>query len=270
MTFADVIHALMLAWYITAPTTASAVFARDSTLGLHFAANQTLACDANAVTQILIAITDMRTLSNSAIAALNNSKQNPSSYFFPSSFASTAIGVFNAVLEATLPADQITTDPNSLLNPIELYCQDLDNLCGTTAPGNDNLDDPTSTMTVYGYVPTDTNPAPGLGTAQIVICPAMLTLPRNPASCTGAAGQATIGWAFLRTFVRLRSVQFGYPKLGASAIADYAPGVEQSHGLLKTSNYDQNADNFAELGTLAYDLGTTSQGMTCPGNWQFT
>lgn len=65
-------------------------------------------------------------------------------------------------------------------------------------------------------------------------------------------------------------MQFGYSKFAKDEIVDYAPGVEQSHGLLEGNLYAQNADNFAELATLAFDLGTTGQGMSCPGDWSFT
>ncbi|KAK4690517.1 hypothetical protein P7C71_g6293, partial [Lecanoromycetidae sp. Uapishka_2] len=267
------IHALLF-YTLTKLTAASPLTPRDTTsLGLQVALNQTSTCSPSALTALQTAIDDARSLSTSALTALNNPTQNPASYFFPSNYASTATSVFNAVLLATeqMATGKGTTDPKTELNPILLYCQDLDNMCDTKAPGNDNLNtkDTTTSNTLYGYVPEDANPAPGFGTAQIVICPALLTLPENPPPCTGTAGEATIGWAFLRTLLQLRSVQFGYSKAAKDAIFDYAPGVQQSHGLLKTSMYGQNVDSFAELATLSYDLGVTGSSMGCSEDYEF-
>ena len=66
----------------------------------------------------------------------------------------------------------------------------------------------------------------------------------------------------------LRSVQPGYPRAEKGAIYDMAPGVQQSHGLVGQGASTQNADSFAELGTLAWDLGVGSS-MECLGDWDF-
>ena len=224
----------------------------NSNVGLHWASNST--CDPNAVTQITAAMADAVTLSNSAITALSRPDSNPAAYFFPESFASQATQVFQTVNMAIAP-DPTKTYQN--LNLIYLYCEDLLDQCG---PG------------VWGYVPSNYNPATGQGSenqpAEFVVCPAMLALPRNPPSCTGTPGQATLGWAFLRTFVQLRSVQPGYAKLAARGIADIAPGLSASHQLAtqKGGQSDQNADNFAQLATWSSDLGVTSDGSQCPAN----
>ena len=229
-------------------TNASPLVVRDNTdMGLHWAPNCT--CDANAIDQITAAMADTIKISFSAIAALQKPTSDPAAYLFPSSFASDATAVFKTVTEAVAP-EPLETYSN--LNLIYLYCEDLDSKCG---PG------------IWGYIPENSNPAPGFGQAQIVICPAMLTLPRNAAACTGTPGQATLGWAFLRTFVQLRSVQSGYPILAAREIGDSSPGLGASHQLV-TSNgaYDQNADNFAELATWSWDLGVGPAGSQCPAN----
>ena len=244
--------------------TASPLSPRADNLGLRYASNS--GCGANTTTQILNAISDARTLSNSAIDALANPGSNPAAYFFPSSAASNTKQVFDAVLAVTQPLQAMPTDPSTNINPIELYCTDLSNLCSTNSPGNT----PGSSTARWGYVPENANPKPGYGTAQIVICPPLLdpALPRNPPHCTGIPGQASLGWAFLRTFLTLQSVQSGFPKISsAHAISDMAPGVEQSHALVKSGKYESNADNYAEMATWAYDLGTNAQGMTCPQNW---
>lgn len=183
----------------------------DTSLGLHWAPNGT--CNPDQMTAVTNAITDMRKLVTAAKGALKAQSGPPASYFFPSSGYSVATSVFNSVGWAILPADQMSQakdDELSWLNAIHLYCQDLDNLCDTPAPGNT----PGSSTARNAYVPTDSNPAPGLGTgkggssaAEIVVCPAMLSLPRTQAPCTGTPGLANLGWAFLRTFVTLRSVQ---------------------------------------------------------------
>ncbi len=160
---------------------------------------------------------DAVTLSNSAIAALTRPSQNPAPYFFPQSFASQATQVFQTANMAIAP-DPTQTYQN--LNLIYLYCEDVEDKC---SPG------------VWGYAPDNHNPIIGQGTgdqaAMFVVCPAMLDLPRNPPSCTGTPGQATLGWAFLRSFLQLRSVQPGYARLAARGIADIAPGVAASHQL---------------------------------------
>ena len=182
----------------------SPILARDaSPLGLHFAPNAT--CTPDQTTAVLNAITDARTLANAALGALKApSSQNPAAYFFPSSVYPTATSVFNSVGWAILPLNMLPTSADQpWLNTINLYCQDLDNLCDTPSPGNT----PGSSTTRWGYVPESANPAPGFGTAEIVVCPAMLALPRTQAPCTGTPGLANLGWAFLRTFVQLRSVQ---------------------------------------------------------------
>ena len=173
----------------------SPILARDgdSNLGLHFGPNGTCTSDQRAAVQNAIA--DLHTLSHAALGALKaQSGSNPAAYFFPSSLYPVATSVFNSVLWATLPLDQMPKSSDQpWLNHIDLYCDDLEGLCGN--PG------------VWGYVPSKTNAAPAFGSAEIVVCPAMLALPRTQTPCTGTPGLANLGWAFLRTFVMLRSVQ---------------------------------------------------------------
>ncbi|KAL6720307.1 hypothetical protein ACLMJK_002228 [Lecanora helva] len=236
--------------FATASPLAARASSNAATVGLHWAPNGT--CDSTATNQVMIAINDALILSNSAIAALTKPNSNPASYFFPSGFASQATEVFQTINMALAPD---SSKAYTGLNPIFLYCQDLLGKCGDG---------------VWGYVPDDYNPATGMGDqnhpAEIVVCPTMLALPRNPPSCTGRPGQATIGWAFLRTFVQLRSVQPHYAKLAARGIGDNSPGLAASHALAKQKGggYDQNADNFAELATWSYDLGVTNDGVKCP------
>ena len=67
----------------------------------------------------------------------------------------------------------------------------------------------------------------------------------------------------------LRSMQPGCALSSASAIGDLAPGVTLSHGELASGMDLQNADNFAELGLLAQNLGTTATGSQCLQDFNF-
>ena len=100
----------------------------------------------------------------------------------------------------------------------------------------------------------------------------MLTLPRTPAPCSGNPGTANLGWAFLRTFVTLRSVQGGFDRLGRDAITDREPGLEGSHQLKVDKGIVQgNADSYAQLATWANDLGVgTGATWQCPQEWTFS
>lgn len=261
---ADAPFLAFLATMLLPLATSSPLIARDSNqVGLQWAHNISFGgCDAGQQATVLTAMGDAVTLSSSAIAALKFSPYyNPATYFFPSTFAQTAIGVFQTVNDAIQPDP---TQTYTGLNDIWLYCTDIGNKCDDQVPG------PSGEEPLLGYVPDGYNPATGMGTATspalFVVCPAMLALPRNPAPCTHTAGAASLGWAFLRTFVTLRSVQPGYPKLAATAIADHSPGVSASHALTAAHGggaYDENADNFAELGLWSYLLDVTDAGVQC-------
>ena len=240
----------------------SPLLPRDDNLGLRFA--DPSGCSPDQVTGVMNAIADARTISQRAITALKNPEQNPSAYFFPSAGAQSAINVLNVVLEATLPSIQLPTDPSSGLNRIQLTCQDpsVSSLCDSLAPDNNGG----VTATRLGYVPDSSNPRPGSGAAQIVICPAMFDLPRTPPSCSGTPGLANLGWGFLRTFVTLRSVQTGFDRLARDAIGDRAPGVGGAHSLLD-GGYAMNADNYAELATWSNDIGVEDTSSQCPNAW---
>lgn len=230
-------------------------------MGLHFA--EPSGCTPDQVTGVMNAIADTRTLAQGAISALKTSKQNPAAYFFPSSYAQLATGVFGAVLAATQSSEQLDSmDADSNLNPIQLTCQDVSSMCSTPAPDNNGG----STSPRLGYIPQGSNPAPGFGTAQIVICPAMFELPRTPAPCTGTPGLANLGWGFLRTFVMLRSVQSGFDRLARDAIGDGHPGAEGAHSLLD-GGYQANTDNYAQLATWSNDLGVKDTSVQCPNVW---
>ena len=240
----------------------SPLLPRDDNLGLRFA--NPSGCSPDQVTGVMNAIADARTITQRAISALKNPNQNPAAYFFPSSGAQNAINVLNFVLEATLPSIQLPTDPSSGLNPIQLTCQDpsVSSLCDSpTTDNNGGL-----MATRLGYVPESSNPPPGFGTAQIVVCPAMFDLPRTPLPCSGTPGLANLGWGFLRTFVTLRSVQTGFDRLARDAIDDRAPGVEGAHSLLDHGSA-MNADNYAELATWSNDIGVQDTSTQCLDAW---
>ena len=230
-------------------------------------------CSTDQTTQVLNAITDTRTLCNSAIAALQFPSNSLSSYFFQSTYFSTASAVFNATLIATQPLQDLPTDPSLGYNQIKLYCaNDTDTTCNNLSPGDNYVHDKSSKTTTWGYIGANPVFGSGNGAAQIYACPALLngTLPRNAPSCTGTPGQATLGWAFLRTFVQLKTLQT-VPKLATwDTISDQAPGVEQSHELVENrGQYGLNADNFAELALLALNWGASDnaqQPFQCPQN----
>ena len=256
--------------------TASPLSSRSTTYyGLIFAQNS--GCSPDQTTQVLNAITDMRTLSTSAISALQPPSNSLSSYFFSSDYFSTASAVFNGVLFETQPLQSLPTDA-SKGTQIQLFCaNDTDSTCNTLAPGNNYVNDKTSSTTRWGYVNPNSNPVFGAGgAAQIFVCPAMLngTLPRDAPACTGTPGVATLGWAFLRTFVQLKTLQV-VPKLGKNrdVITDVAPGVAQSHELVVSKGeYSLNADNYAELALWASNLGASGNGtqpFQCPQNWPY-
>ena len=244
--------------------------------GLIFA--QDSGCSPDQTTQVLNAIADMRTLSTSAIAALQPPSNSLSSYFFSSDYFSTASAVFNATLFETQPLQDLPTDA-SLGTQIQLFCaNDTDSICNTPSPGNNYVSDKSSKSTTWGYVNPNSNPVFGAGgAAQIFACPALLngTLPRDAPACTGTPGAATLGWAFLRTFIQLKTLQV-VPKLAKNldVITDAAPGVAQSHELVVSKGqYSLNADNYAELALWASDLGASgnaAQPFQCPQNWPFS
>ena len=247
---------------LVAVAASSPLLLRDDNLGLRFA--DPSGCSPGQVTGVMNAIADARTITQRAISALKNPDQNPAAYFFPSSGAQGAIDVLNVVLEATLPSIQLPTDPSGGLNPIQLTCQDpeVSSLCDSPAPDNNGG----LTATRLGYVPESSNPRPGFGTAQIVICPAMFELPRTPAPCSGTPGLANLGWGFLRTFVTLRSVQTGFDRLARDAIGDRVAGVEGAHSLLDNGSA-MNADNYAELATWSNDIGVEDTNTQCLDAW---
>lgn len=243
--------------------------------GLIFAPDS--GCSTDQTTQVLNAITDMRTLCNSAIDALQPPSNSLSSYFFPSSYFSSASAVFNATLTATQPLADLPTDASLGYNQIQLFCANVtDSTCNTLSPGDNSLSDSSSKTTTWGYIGANPVFGAGNGAAQIYACPALLngTLPRNGASCTGTPGQATLGWAFLRTFVQLKTLQTVQKLATSNTIADRAPGVEQSHELKEIgTEYASNADNFAELAVWALNLGASGnagQPFQCPQNLPFS
>ena len=241
--------------------------------GLIFA--QDSGCTPDQTTAVLNAITDMRSLCTSATSALKSSN-TLSSYFFESSYFTPASAVFNAALFETQPLESLPTDP-SHGTQIQLYCANAtDATCATPSPGDNSVADKGSTTTTWGYI--GANPVFGQGgAAEIYACPSLLdgTLPRNTPSCTGTPGIATMGWAFLRTFIQLKTLQT-VPKLATGkTISDRAPGVAQSHALLKsgTLDYTLNADNFAELAIWAWDVGASGdagQPFQCPQDIPFS
>lgn len=243
--------------------------------GLIFATDS--GCSPDQTAQVLNAITDMRTLCNSAIAALQPPSNSLASYFFPSRYFSTASAVFHAALSSTQPLQDLPTDVSLGYNQIQLYCaNDTDTTCSKLSPGDNSVNDSTSKTTTWGYIGANPVFNAGNGAAQIYACPALLnnTLPRNAPSCTGTPGLATLGWAFLRTFVQLKTLQT-VPKLATWAtIADRAPGVDQSHALVESGSDEAglNADNFAELAIWALNLGASNnaeQPFQCPQNFPF-
>ena len=257
--------------------TASPLSPRSTTYyGLIFAQNS--GCSPDQTTQVLNAIADMRTLSTSAISALQSPSNSLSSYFFSSSYFSEATAVFNGTLFETQPLQDLPTDA-SLGTQIQLFCaNDTDSTCNTLSPGNNYVSDKSSRTTTWGYVNPNANPVFGQGgAAQIFACPALLngTLPRDAPACTGTPGEATLGWAFLRTFVQLKTLQV-VPKLGRNrdVITDAAPGVAQSHELVVSKGqYSLNADNYAQLALWASNLGASgnaAQPFQCPQNWPFS
>lgn len=251
--------------------TASPLSSRSTTYyGLVFAPNS--GCSPDQTTQVLNAMTDMRALCNSAISALQPPINTLSAYFFPSSYFSSATALFNATLFAIQPLQDLPTDSSLGYNQIQLYCAtETDATCNTPSPGNNYVNDKSSQTTTWGYI--GANPVSGSGsTAQIYVCPAMLngTLPRNAPPCTGTPTQPTLGWAFLRTFVQLQTLQPWVPGRATSdTIADRAPGVEQSRALVESrSNQSSlNADNYAELALWALNIGVggnTALRFPCP------
>ena len=275
-TFYRLVLLLFLAVSSPPLTTASPLPTRSNTTyyGLIFAPKS--GCTPNQRTQVMDAITDMRSLSTSAISALESSN-TLSSYFFQQSYFAPASAVFNATLFATQPLQDLPTDSSLGYSQIQLYCaHDTDTTCGKPSPGANSDVDKTSTTPRWGYIRA--NPVFGQGSvAQLYACPALLnrTLPRNTPSCAGAPGLATIGWALLRTFIQLKTLQDN-PKLATlDTISDRAPGVRQSHALVMSgsNDYRLNADNFAELALWAWDVGASrgnaSQSFQCPGNVPF-
>ena len=267
----------LLAMAMSALTATSSPLIPRSTIhyGLVFAPNSN--CNANQTTQVLNAIADMRALSTAAVAALKT-PNTLSSYFFQSSYFTPATAVFNALLYATQPLSDLPTDSTLGYNQIQLTCANAtDETCATPAPGTNNLADKSSATTRWGYVGTNPVFGSGAGAAQIFACPALLngTIPRSPQPCTGTPGLATVGWALLRTFVQLKTLQ-SVPKLATGkTISDHAPGVAQSHGLVESgsADYSLNADNFAELALWAGEgggSGDKGQPFQCGQNIPFS
>ena len=259
-------------------TTASPLSSRSTKpYGLIFA--QDSGCTPSQTTAVLNAITDLRSLCTSATSALK-SPNTLSTYFFETSYFTPASAVFNAALFLTQPLQSLPTDPTRGTQ-IQLHCANATDLtCAAPSPGDNNLADKTSTTTTWAYI--GANPVFGLGdaggAASIYACPALLngTLPLNTPSCTGStSGAATLGWAFLRTFIQLKTLQ-SVPKMATwDTISDRAPGVAQSHALLKggTPEYALNADNFAELALWAWDVGAggdAGEPFECPQNIPFS
>lgn len=268
---------LSLLFFPSSFLTAASPLSSRSTIyyGLIFAPDS--GCSPDQTSQVLNAIIDMRALCNSAISALQPPSNSLSSYFFKSSYFSPASAVFNATLTATQPLQDLPTSASLGYNQIQLYCaNDTDTTCNTQSPGNNYVSDKSSKTTTRGYIGANPIFGSNNGAAQIYACPALLdgTLPRNAPSCTGTPGLATMGWAFLRTFVQLKTLQT-VPKLATwDTISDQAPGVEQSHELVEngSSQYALNADNFAELALWALALGAggdAEQPFQCPQNFPF-
>ncbi|CAF9941464.1 MAG: hypothetical protein ALECFALPRED_009151 [Alectoria fallacina] len=265
-----------LASVLSSRTTASPLSTRSTTYyGLIFAPNS--GCTPSQTTAVLDGITDMRTLCTSAIAALEPPSNSLSSYFFAPSHFATASAIFNATLFSTQPLQDLPTSASLGYNQIQLSCaNDTDATCNTLSPGDNSVHDSSSKTTTWGYIGANPVFGSGNGAAQIYACPALLngTLPRNAPSCTGTPGLATLGWAFLRTFVQLKTFQT-VPKLATwDTIADNAPGVEQSHELVENGSGQDglNADNFAELAVWAQSLGASGnaeQPFQCPQNLPF-
>lgn len=124
---------------------------------------------------------------------------------------------------------------------------------------------------MYGYANPDVNAAPGHGDLEIVICPAMLAVPRTPKPGSGAPGRVNLGRAFLRTTWLLRTMDtVWHPPLKDLDFIDAnlwilnrdtgwnSQAIEQSHTLLK-EGWMGNADNHAQMATWGNDLGVGFQ-----------
>lgn len=163
----------------------------------------------------------MRSPCNSAIYTLEPPSNSLSSHFFEPSDFSSASAVFNAGLFATRPLQDLPTDAFPSHDQVQLFCaNDTDATCNSLSQG----DDKSSETTTWGYI--GANPV----AAQIYACPALLnsTLPRDAPSCTGTPGQATLGWAFLRTFVQLKTLQTVGKLDSSEIIADQHRGYAES------------------------------------------
>lgn len=163
----------------------------------------------------------MRAPCNSATYTLEPPSNSLSSYFFEPSDFSSASAVFNAGLFAARPLQDLPTDAFPSHDQVQLYCaNDTDATCNSLSQG----DDKSSETTTWGYI--GANPV----AAQIYACPALLnsTLPRDAPSCTGTPGQATLWWAFLRTFVQLKTLRTVGKLDSSKIIADQVPAVAES------------------------------------------
>lgn len=168
----------------------------------------------------------MRAPCNSATYTLEPPSNSLSSYFFEPSDFSSASAVFNAGLFAARPLEDLPTDAYPGLDQIQLYCaNDTDATCNSLSQG----DDKSSQTTTWGHIRANPVAGDDNGAAQIYACPALLnsTLPRDAPSCTGTPGQATLWWAFLRTFVQLKTLQTVGKLDSSKIIADQAPGLRR-------------------------------------------
>lgn len=170
----------------------------------------------------------------------------------------------------------LPTDASLGYDQIQLHCtNDTDPTCNTLSPSDNSMNDSSSKTTTWGYI--GANPVFGtVGAAQIYAHPALLngTLPGNAPSCMRTPELATLGWAFLRTFIQLKTLATVSKMANWDTIAHLAPGVAQSHEFVENGSgqYGLNADHFAELVLRAWKLGAsgnTEQPFQCPRNLAF-
>ena len=139
------------------------------------------------------------------------------------------------------------------------------------------------TPNMYSYAPGGSHNT-SAGGGSVFMCPAGLSLPRNPVPCSTAGGAASIGYALVRGLVQCASITnptdsatffsavgiTGITEMGNAGVwslSDLGWGTN-GNGLMGKGV--GNAENFAKFASLSWDYGYGGNpwtGRPCPSRW---
>ena len=187
----------------------------------------TVTCSGQNASDMNDAIADAAIYAKSAGLAANDMTNT----FFTQFFKSEQRSVVNVLASNALKALQ-----GGILNHIDVYCSDIQNLC-----------DPGGKILGYSYTPSF------VGDPYIILCPAARNLGRAPDPCSTVGGKQMVASA---SHVMFHLVMTITKDIGGNIGGNYN-GVQSCQSLSSSTTADAtlNADSYAQLGIAQWGYG---------------